>query len=365
MARCSVCFKESAFVSSALGVCGPCLMQGKQAERVEALRASVRRGFELPERIPREAGEAACGNCSNRCSPAEGESGFCGVWQRAGGAVVPRFDFRREALFSFYHDPLPTNCVADWVCPGGTGAGYPEYAVRDGPERGFFNLAVFFEACNFDCLFCQNWHFRKQARRGRPVPLERLVGAVNERTTCICYFGGDPTVQMEAALHASEAALRAAAGRVLRICWETNGGAAAPLLDRAFELSLRTGGCVKFDLKAWNESLHRALTGTSAEPTRRNFARLAKRFEERPEPPPLVASTLLVPGYITAEEVREIAGFIAELDPRIPYALLAFAPQYCMDDLPPTPRAFAQEALKAARESGLTRVRLGNQHLLW
>src|SRR4030065_304288 len=49
--------------------------------------------------------------------------------------------------FSWYHDPLPSNCVADWVCPGGTGEGYPQFARCPGPEEGCTNLAVFFHAC--------------------------------------------------------------------------------------------------------------------------------------------------------------------------------------------------------------------------
>jgi hypothetical protein len=44
---------------------------------------------------------------------------------------------------SWYFDPLPTNCVADWVCPAGTGVGFPQWACRDGPEYGYKNLAVF------------------------------------------------------------------------------------------------------------------------------------------------------------------------------------------------------------------------------
>jgi len=63
---------------------------------------------------------------------------------------------------SWYHDPLPTNCVGDWVCAGGTGAGFPDYANCPGPERGYKNLAVFFHACSFNCLYCQNWQFRKE-----------------------------------------------------------------------------------------------------------------------------------------------------------------------------------------------------------
>ncbi|MGD8952501.1 MAG: hypothetical protein PVG62_17250, partial [Desulfobacterales bacterium] len=75
--------------------------------------------------------------------------------------------------------------------------------------------------------------------------------------------------------------------------------------------------------------------------------------------------TLMVPGYIDAREVLQIAEFIAGLDPDIPYSLLAFRPQSHMGDLPPTSRRQADACLKAARKAGLKRVRIGNEHLLF
>ena len=51
-----------------------------------------------------------------------------------------------------------------------------------------------------------------------------------------------------------------------------------------------------------------------------NFARAAQKINRRPVPPLLIASTLLVPGYIDAREVGAIAGFIAGLNPDIPYS---------------------------------------------
>jgi pyruvate formate lyase activating enzyme len=48
------------------------------------------------------------------------------------------------------------------------------------------------------------------------------------------------------------------------------------LLDEMMELALDSGGCVKFDLKARNFSLHRALTGITNKRTLENFARAAK-----------------------------------------------------------------------------------------
>jgi pyruvate formate lyase activating enzyme len=135
-------------------------------------------------------------------------------------------------------------------------------------------------------------------------------------------------------------------------------------MDRALDLSLSTGGCVKFDLKAYDDDLFRALTGASNRRTLDNFARAAARFDERPTPPPVVASTLLVPGYVNAEEVGRIARFIAAINPAIPYALLGFAPQFLFPDLPRTSVRHAEEAEAAARAAGLRNVRIGNRHLL-
>jgi pyruvate formate lyase activating enzyme len=136
------------------------------------------------------------------------------------------------------------------------------------------------------------------------------------------------------------------------------------LLKEMVDLSLISGGCIKFDIKAWNDSLHTALCGVSNERTKRNFEWVAGRIKKRPEPPLLIASTLLVPGYIDEEEVREISKWIAILNSDIPYALLAFYPQFFFKDLPVTPRSLALRCKEVAEGEGLRRVRIGNLHLL-
>jgi pyruvate formate lyase activating enzyme len=78
----------------------------------------------------------------------------------------------------------------------------------------------------------------------------------------------------------------------------------------------------------------------------------------------VVASTLLVPGYIDAREVKQLASFIASLNPNIPYSLLGFHPHFYMHDLPRTSVRHAEEAGRAAREAGLVNVHIGNRHLL-
>lgn len=277
-----------------------------------------------------------------------------------------RTDGRSRARVSYYYDPLPTNCVADWVCPGGTGAGFPKFSNDSGPEVGFYNLAVFFEACNFNCLFCQNWCFRK-GQLCSPndwSSLDTIENAVKPDTSCICFFGGDPGPQLPFALRLSKLARKKEAEKILRICWETNCAMNPVWLKKMVDISLVSGGCIKVDLKAWDPGTHRALCGCDNKLVLENFKRIADRALNRPDPPLLVASTPIVPGYINEEEIWGLASFIAGINPDIPYTLLAFAPQFFMDDSPTTSTEHAAACLEVARNAGLRRVHLGNIHLL-
>jgi len=364
MGQCKLCKDTSSFNSQELGVCRDCI-RGRPKEALPVALEAHRRSravFALPEEAPQAPRGVPCNLCANECRIPDGGLGFCGLRKNEGGRLAGVS--AQEGRLSWYHDPLPTNCVADWVCPGGRGAGYPKYAHFSGPEHGYKNLAVFFHACSFNCLFCQNWHFREETLSPHTVPVDRLVSDVDERTSCICYFGGDPGPQLPFALQASRLALEANEGRILRICWETNGSMHPALLEEMVELSLESGGCIKFDLKAANEHLHLALTGVSNQRTKENFLRVGNWIQKRPIPPLLIASTLLVPGYIDEQEIRGIAGFIASISPDIPYSLLAFYPHFYMSDLPLTSRKMAERCLAAAHEEGLKNVRMGNVHLL-
>ena len=364
MVKCVACSREMHLISNALGACVGCLKAGNpEAFSVIAeTRRRVRENFNLPIETPRDENGVTCNNCVRTCQIAVGGRGFCGIRINRDG-ILQGGDIK-SARVQYYHDPLPTNCVADWVCPAGTNCGYPQFSYSEGAEYGYLNLAVFYQACSFDCLFCQNWHYRQASRPEGGVSAQNLADAVNEKTACICYFGGDPAPQIHHAIEASRIARKTNSDRILRICWETNGSENPHDLEQMIDLSLASGGCIKFDLKAFNPELHRALCGIDNKRTLSNFRKAATYIGKRPEPPLLIASTLLIPGYIDAEEVSQIAHFIAGLNPSIPYSLLAFHPCFVMHDLPQTSRGHAEEAEQAAREAGLTRVRVGNKHLL-
>jgi pyruvate formate lyase activating enzyme len=305
--------------------------------------------------------------CANDCRIPEGGKGFCGLVFNLGSRLVRKGGTAKAGVLEWYYDPLPTNCVAWWFCPGCTGAGYPKYAYKPTAETGYSNLAVFYGACSLDCLYCQNWHYKNlTAKLGPVVTAESLAAKADPHISCICYFGGDPSVQMPHALKTSELSFEKAREeeRILRICWETNGYWKRKFAFKAGKLSLESGGVIKFDLKTWNPDLNRAFSGVSNAPILESFRMIGARFfKQRAELPILTASTLLVPGYVDAEEIGNLARFIADIDPRIPYTLLAFYPHYMLTDLPTTSRKQAYECLNAAEEH-LGKVRLGNVNLL-
>ena len=363
--RCISCGKSSVAVSETLGLCADCIRTdfAQWADRIERIHAGLRRRDDLPETVPCSEGGIPCRVCGNECVIGRAETGYCGL-RRLGedGRLEFLAGSAARGAVSWYLDPLPTNCVADWVCAGGSTCGYPAYSYAEGPEYGFDNLAVFYEACSFDCLFCQNWHYRTMRHRLRSV--EELAGDVAEKVSCICFFGGDPGPQVIHALAAARLARRRSAGRILRICWETNGNISSTYLDAMIEESMKSGGTIKVDIKTWSDELSRALCGRSNRRTQDAVRVLLDRSRLRPDPPLFVASTLLVPGYIDEQEVGDIAAFIASVNPDVPYSLLGFAPDFSMADMPATSVDHAERCAEAARNAGLRHVRIGNQQLL-
>jgi pyruvate formate lyase activating enzyme len=362
--RCLRCGRESGEISEALKLCLHCIRDhfDDVVLQIEEAHWSARAPFDLPLKPPRDPKGISCGICSNGCRIPDGGQGYCGVRSNRGGVLGGVTS--EEGNLGWYYDSLPTNCVADWVCPGGSTSGYPRFSYARGSEYGYKNLAVFYQACSFDCLFCQNWSFRQRIHQGEMIGAGELAQFVDDQTSCICFFGGDPTPQIPHSLITSQIALERCRNRVLRICWETNGSMSLPLLKGMAEIAFKSGGCIKFDLKAWSEPVHFALCGVSNKRTIRNFKYLGRWVGRRPDPPFLIASTLLVPGYIDDDEIRGISRLIASVSPEIPYTLLAFYPQFYFGDLPTTARSRALRCKEIAEEAGLQRVRIGNAHLL-
>ncbi|MCF8885086.1 MAG: radical SAM protein [Nitrososphaerota archaeon] len=334
-------------------------------EYVESKHRKIRLEFGLPPEPPKTPNGIPCKLCMNNCVMGEGERGYCGLRMNKYNKLVQIVD-EKTALLHYYLDPHVTNCCSSWFCPAGTGCGYPNYAVKNTAEIGYYNLALFFYGCSFNCLFCQNWT-HKFLENAEKTTIDELVNVTlkNSRITCWCWFGGSPEPQAPFAIKASKRILEEKpANRIVRICFEWNGSGNPALVKRVGELALESGGNIKFDLKAYTPSVHKALTGRSNEDVLKNFELIYREFyEKRRSMPVLTATTLLVPYYVDEVEVGEIAKFIASLDPEIPYCLLIFHPDFMMKDLPVTPEKQFHRCLETAKKY-LKNVNAANLHLL-
>ena len=133
-------------LSQILPYCPTCIREHfhKLAPRLMKLHARTRTAHNLSPSIPNNSSGKTCTLCVNGCRICAHEYGYCGVRKNINGKIIG--PDAKWAYCDWYHDSLPTNCVADWIC-----LGHVDY--------GYKNLAVFYEGCTYNCLFCQNWHF--------------------------------------------------------------------------------------------------------------------------------------------------------------------------------------------------------------
>ena len=340
MITCLNCGVNPAGASFAL--CAQCLREYPDKEKIVRLHEPVRKKFGLPVNPPRSPDGLVCQICSNTCSIKLGECGYCGLRVNDNGKLRTKAP-EGSALLHMYLDALPTNCCAAWFCGGSEEQGY--------------SLAVFMYGCNFDCLFCQNAS-HKYIEDATAVTDDELVQkALDHRVRCVCFFGGSPEPQLPFTIRAAER-IHEESGGSRHICWEWNGCGNKELVKRASELSEKSGGTVKFDLKAFHPEISYALCGVDNTRAYENFRLVAELF-----PDVITATTLLVPYYVGVDEVRAISEFISKINPGIPYSLLVFHPDFYLDDFPVTPGEQVDECYEVAKRY-LKKVNIGNRGLL-
>jgi pyruvate formate lyase activating enzyme len=339
--KCKECKREY-ILSKTLPFCPECIRKEfkKLLPEILNIHKSTRKEFDLPENIPNDENGIVCGLCVNNCKIGEGRIGYCGVRKFA-----PEKDY---AYVDWYHDSLPTNCVADWVCEGRK-------------DYGYKNLAVFYEGCTFNCLFCQNWQFKERRHK---ATVNDITQYADPLTSCICFFGGDPTPFALHSLATAREILERRKHKRFRVCWETNGSITPKLMEEWVKLALETNGCIKIDFKAFSEELNIALCCVSNRNTKENIRLVANYMKRREKPPVLVVSTLLIPDYIGEYEIKEMAKFLSSINKEIPWSFLGFYPHFYFTDLPQTSRKQADEALRIAEEYGMKNTRIGNAQLL-
>jgi len=77
---------------------------------------------------------------------------------------------------------------------------------------------------------------------------------------------------------------------------------------------------VEVGIKAYSDELHRDYTGRPVKKVLDNFVKYHQAGKE------LTAASIVIPGYVDADEVEQVARFVAGVDKSIPYFLLPYFP---------------------------------------
>jgi pyruvate-formate lyase-activating enzyme len=165
----------------------------------------------------------------------------------------------------------------------------------------------------------------------------------------VAFTGGDLTCCPE--FYAQCAALIKAHTR-LHTLIETNGyGLTAQNLDL-----LQTQGVDGFwlDIKAWDDETHRWLTGC----TNRHILKLPSEILRRGFV--LEVLSLYIPEVVACDQLEKIARHLANIDPLIPFTILAFFPEHRMGRYRSPTTAEMISAYTRVKTAGLQKVRLGN-----
>jgi pyruvate formate lyase activating enzyme len=207
--------------------------------------------------------------------------------------------------------------------------------------------------CNFRCRFCQNCEISQAAVDGIDIPWrwteprEIVETAVRQDCASVSYTYTEPTIFFEYALDTARLARRSG----LANCFVSNGY----MTPEAIEMIRPWLDAINVDLKSFRDETYRQFIGARLEPVLdsiRAFREAGVWIE---------LTTLIVPGMNDSEEeLRDIARFIAGLDPNIPWHVSRFFPRYQMNGIPPTPEAIMRRAFEMGTEEGLRFVYCGN-----
>lgn len=247
-----------------------------------------------------------CELCFHHCELDEGQTGLCRARGCQDGKIVP---LNYGKLTSLALDPIEKKPLRRF-------------------HSGSLILSVGSFGCNLRCPFCQN-HEISMAGDGAIQTVEvspeqlaaKAAELVPQGNIGVAYTYNEPLIGYEyvqdcAALIHERGLVNVLVtnGTIEEVPWR----ALLPFLDAA-----------NIDLKGFTDAWYRKLGG-DLETVKRSIILAAERCH-------VEVTTLLVPGENdSVEEIRELARWLASVDPNIPLHLSRFFPRYQMTDHPPT-----------------------------
>jgi len=271
-----------------------------------------------------------CYACGHRCLILEGLDGICRVrFNREGRLYVPH-----RYVAALQVDPIEKK---------------PFFHSFPGSVALSFGML----GCDFHCGYCQNWLTSQTLRDSSALappqdvqPEELVRVAVRRGAPVMVSTYNEPLITSEWAVEVFTMARR----RGIRCGYVSNGNATPEVLDY-----LRPHvDLYKVDLKSFRDAAYRSLGG-KLQNVLDSIVRIHRLGFW------LEIVTLVVPGFNDSdEELREIARFMVQISPDIPWHVTAFHQDYKMQDKDNTAVRHLVRAAEIGRDAGLNFVYAGN-----
>ena len=282
----------------------------------------------LYERLPE--GKVRCVSCGHRCLIPDGRDGICRVrFNRGGTLFVPH-----GYVAGLQVDPIEKK---------------PFFHAFPGANALSFGML----GCDFHCVYCQNW-LTSQALRDseaiappRDISAEEIVAIGRRaRTPVVVSTYNEPLITSEWAHEVFTLAKREG-----MTCGCVSNGYGTPEVVRYLR---PVTDLFKVDLKSFRDKEYRRLGGTLE-----NVVATIRLLHETGFWVEVV--TLVVPGFNdSAEELRDIARFLASVSPDLPWHVTAFHADYKMSENRDTSPRDLIRAATIGKEEGLRYVYAGN-----
>jgi len=274
----------------------------------------------------KESKDVICKLCPHNCAIADGRGGKCGVRINRNDQLIAT---SYGVVTTVALDPIEKKPLYEF-CPGSK----------------IVSLGSI--GCNLHCPFCQNHSISleyKNVKADLLTPetvLEIAKLSVPDGNIGIAYTYNEPLIGIEFILDCSRLIRRAGLKNVLVTNGYINHEPLCELLPYIDAMNI--------DIKGNTKRTYNVVGGTP-EHVKHTILLAGKSCH-------VEVTTLIVPGE-NEDEIEEIAKWLAEINPNIPYHLSRFFPRYKYKDRNPTPH----ETMYKARDRALkylTNVYLGN-----
>ncbi|HPM18434.1 MAG: AmmeMemoRadiSam system radical SAM enzyme [Bacteroidales bacterium] len=269
-----------------------------------------------------------CRLCPHRCKIPEGKSGICGVRKNTGDRI----------------ELITYNVIS----------GHALDPVEKKPLYHFFPghkiLSIGSYGCNMRCDFCQNWHISQHQQTGfrANTSIDCLLEEARqaEKNIGIAFTYNEPIIWLE---FMRDTAVRFRENGFFTVMVSNGYVNTGPLNEITGFID-----AFNIDLKAFNETFYKKLTGADLENVRESLRFIAKKEKH------LEITTLIIPGRNDSpEEMRNQVKWIAgELGEDVPLHLSRYFPMYRRQD-PATPKS-TLDSLHEIASRYLKYVYLGN-----